>query len=237
MMANQEGGKDNPSFELEPRDAALTTTLQISDEGHDNTHSSVLQPDDEFEDLEPLTGFAFALENSRSRILTPLCGDQEREKTDGKKRRLSMAIFLALLLNSFLIWSLSYYFSQEEREEIDWCDGLGFLILIVVTIYATLAYYTILKPFIFNNPGVQKFCIGLKERYASVPWAPWVFYGLFILGLTVFVVVDAWEDKRRLISFFGIFVLIFLGFLHPSTQGVSFGDKLSGDLGFSSSLA
>lgn len=64
-------------------------------------------------------------------------------KHDSKVKYLTR-ILIAIVYNSFFV--AATYHHWANRLEIDWCGGVGLLIVLTVITYATLFYYKIFKP-------------------------------------------------------------------------------------------
>ena len=64
-------------------------------------------------------------------------------KHDAKVKYLTR-ILIAIVYNSFFV--AATYHHWTNRLEIDWCGGVGLLIVLTVITYATLFYYKIFKP-------------------------------------------------------------------------------------------
>ncbi|XP_040570773.1 uncharacterized transporter YutK isoform X2 [Lepeophtheirus salmonis] len=203
-------GKDNPSFEIGPFDTEEEYNNQVKSRDENDEED---EEDDIFENLEPLSGIPYKIEYIRQ-SLTSRCKGQNKKTT----HKNSLMIVLALVVNAFFIWTLATYFTQEENG-IDWCNGVGLLILILIGIYSGLGYYKFIKPYIILNTFVQKSFNEVYAWYSEIKWLPAVVNAIVIICLLIFVVVDSWEDQGRLISFFGIFVLVFLGFIFSKHPG------------------
>merc|ERR1719230_125507 len=92
----------------------------------------------------------------------------------------------------------------------DWCGGLGFLIIVTVIVYCNLLYFHIIKRLLV-----------WKNVEVSVPKSVEILLAKkvvkFLLTLTVvaaiciFLVLDTVNDRHRLISAAGIVVIILIG--------------------------
>ncbi|TRY80041.1 hypothetical protein TCAL_07561 [Tigriopus californicus] len=133
-----------------------------------------------------------------------------------------------ILYNVFFFGAI-YHFTVASKPELQWCDGLGFLIIITIFVYTILFYFKVLKPsyskFLESKLGV-KFQDGIVDRIQisqedlfRTRWAaPAVYLGIFILILT-YLIIDTGGDRDRLKSFFGLIALVFLGFFFSKSPG------------------
>ena len=130
---------------------------------------------------------------------------------------------------------ISYYgfnFNRKSTQKknlnddlnLDFCNGFGFLLLLTIVIDLSLFYYKIIKPYfikwiktaegekiideIKNGKIIQIYKKIMSKWWSSIAISATVFLCIF-----VFLLVDTASDRRRLISFFGLIVLIICGFL------------------------
>lgn len=59
--------------------------------------------------------------------------------------RVAVYIVMAILYNAYFIASV--YYAKSNGIPIDWCDGVGFLIIITTAVYAGLLYFQVIKRF------------------------------------------------------------------------------------------
>jgi len=129
-------------------------------------------------------------------------------------------VILAVLFNAYFI-SCIVYFVNRSAFAIDWCDGVGFLVVVVTVAYFGLFYFQVVKRFwsqtIYkgvlepSNHFVNRLWTQLKVRYC--------FYLLLMAALVTFLIIDTANERERLYSFLGLIVWIVLGFIfsrHPS---------------------
>ncbi len=64
---------------------------------------------------------------------------------NGKKSSLFLWALLFLLYNAYLVGCI-LRFNESNQSEWEWCDGIGFLIIITSIVYFGLLYFLILKP-------------------------------------------------------------------------------------------
>lgn len=161
------------------------------------------------------------------------------------KRKLKLLLLTAvtLMYNIYLIFAINYTVSKGIQ--MDWCHGLGFLIIITVIVYWSLFYYFALKKYFGRkikmdviNPLATSTKRLLRDRWNAYtnflnhtfPYGVALAFYVFrkiqwalsigaVGGLVIFLVIDTWDQPRRLTSAFGVLVLVAIGFLiskHPA---------------------
>ena len=101
----------------------------------------------------------------------------------------------------------------------DWCNGFGLLILLTVTVYASLFYKFIVtravNVFLTTTTIGAKFRLNLVDPLMtfyttsmSYKFSTLVIYVVVVVAFVVFLIVDTADDRRRLMSAFGIFILV-----------------------------
>ncbi|XP_069158264.1 uncharacterized transporter YutK isoform X2 [Procambarus clarkii] len=101
------------------------------------------------------------------------------------------------------------------QEESYWCRGDGFLILITVIGVIGLLYFKVVKP-LWGRVLFDKVITPLEGVCSKLWRNKWVRWGVYVglVGSVVtFLVVDSRDAPRRLVSLFGIFVLLLFGFV------------------------
>jgi pyrimidine nucleoside transport protein len=180
----------------------------------DDVTSTISEPDFDstLDDLEnnpnnPITKF---LELIRYRV-----GNSLSENAIVKK---IIVILLFILYNAFLITAIAYHVRNET--DFGWCTGLGFLIITTGIVYLFLIYYHVLKAY-----GKEWFSINVSSPFVSnvqpslSQWYIQLIFGLVLIaGLITFLILDTKDNRRRLISTLGLFVLVLIGVVlskHP----------------------
>lgn len=177
--------------------------------------------DNEFEELPYEPNFIVEkFEKFWSKIL------QSVETKKNIFKILSLAI-TAILYNCYFIGAIVYYVQYKSLDEdLGWCTGLGLLILLTVTVYFGLIYGYLFKGFFLKtkagNVFIRAICRPIK-KYCNVVMSLRYFavtaYFIVFLIYVIFVVVDSANDRRKLISAFGLVIFILLGAIfskHPS---------------------
>ncbi|XP_046462699.1 uncharacterized transporter YutK-like isoform X2 [Daphnia pulex] len=125
----------------------------------------------------------------------------------------SLYILLAVLYNAYFIASL--YYSIHNGIPMDWCDGVGFLIVLTSIIYFGLFYFQVVKKF-WGEPIHQNVLKPIGNAFEKV-WkyrlARYGFYLCLILGLLIFLIIDTADERVRLQSFGGLLVFLLLGWI------------------------
>jgi len=134
-----------------------------------------------------------------------------------------LLVVLVILYNAYLIWSIHYAVNKHDR--LDYCDDVGFLLIITIVLYISMFYFLVIKPYSRRIPIMKKFYksvikpgIQKAEDLLSKPYATNGVYISVLVVFAIFVFVDTADDPKRLVSAFGIFVLVGLGFVcsrHP----------------------
>lgn len=127
-------------------------------------------------------------------------------------KRLVLAVIAALYFCYFVAVLAIHTTAEEGRY---WCDGDGLLIIITFLVLVGLFYFQILKPY-FGRTIYKKVLkpIGIlfEKAWRFRVLRLGVYVGLLLI-VFLFLLVDAWHETHRLISLFGLFVLLFLGFI------------------------
>ncbi|KAI9560235.1 hypothetical protein GHT06_014249 [Daphnia sinensis] len=128
-------------------------------------------------------------------------------------------VILAILYNAYFVASI--YYSIKNGIPMDWCGGVGLLIILTVISYVGLFYFQIVKKF-WGESIDQKVLQPIDRSFDRV-WkyrlVQYAFYLAIIAALIVFLVIDTADDRYRLISFLGLIVFLLLGWIfskHPS---------------------
>jgi len=137
--------------------------------------------------------------------------------------KICLLVMLAVLYNAYLVGSIHYTATRHAR--LDYCDDVGFLLILTIIVYISMFYFLVIKPYsrrlpiakkIYKsviNPGLQR-----SNDFLSNPVASKGAYLVILLIFAIFIFVDTADDPRRLVSAFGILVLVGLGFIcskHP----------------------
>jgi hypothetical protein len=140
-----------------------------------------------------------------------------------KKTNLAFKVIALILYKIYFFWALGHYTLNGDATNIEWCDGLGFLIIITVVVDFGLLYGYVLKPgfkwALQSKKGAEmvdkyyKPAIDQYEKFMSKSWSSIAIYAVLFGVVLIFLIIDTAGDRRRLRSFFGLVVLVILAAL------------------------
>ena len=122
-------------------------------------------------------------------------------------------IIAITLFHIYLIYATYYNYSHENQW--NFCEGLGFLLILVAFTYLYIIYSVILKQ---CSAKILKVKVHLNNFYSCRPWIGKLVYVLVVIGIILFLAFDTHNDRRRLVSAGGILGLILIAFIfskHP----------------------
>ena len=141
----------------------------------------------------PMDDDVTTTDRKRTFLTSNPCGQMRAKRT----AKLLLQTVAAVLYNIYLVYAI--YFHRVTGRHIDWCGGLGFLIILTVIIYLALLYFVIAKPWIKKSrvkielpEWAQKL---VKHRMTQVFTAAAVF-----IAIGIFLVIDTAEDRYRRVS-------------------------------------
>ena len=146
-------GLDNPALQLQDEVPAVKNrklrNSQSADSGlelEDKSAHSALQlvaaEDPESDDEEP-TGQSCAFVGNALQNFWDKVG---RLASDHSSQvRGLIYIVVAVLYNVYFVAAV--YYAMDQGIELDWCDGVGFLIIVTAIVYVALFYFQIVKRF------------------------------------------------------------------------------------------
>lgn len=127
---------------------------------------------------------------------------------------------LNVALIAYLAAAVYHWNKTVSDKHINWCNGLGILLIIVGLLYWILFYYKFIVPFIF--PAFAPYINSIAETkiYKAVSrYLGETLQLACIIGFIIFVYYDTAGERRRLLSLLGIAFFIIGGFLfskHPT---------------------
>ncbi|XP_063235211.1 uncharacterized transporter YutK-like [Bacillus rossius redtenbacheri] len=130
-----------------------------------------------------------------------------------------LVVLLNCLLVAFLAAAVAHHVLQGS-EDIDWCNGLGILIIMVSLLYLSMFYYLVVK----RQFGATLARVALQpcgrvwDKVWGITLVRMLVYCALLASLIIFLVLDTADNRERLISFLGLVVLLLIGFLfskHP----------------------
>eukprot|EP00095_Tigriopus_kingsejongensis_P010304 maker-scaffold148_size310697-snap-gene-1.22 protein:Tk10304 transcript:maker-scaffold148_size310697-snap-gene-1.22-mRNA-1 annotation:"hypothetical protein DAPPUDRAFT_22032" len=122
-----------------------------------------------------------------------------------------------LLYNVFFLGAILYYHHHPDGG-IQWCDGLGFLIIVTTIVYSGMLYQMLLKPLgvrLLSSQSGEKLLLRFDEFQDNLfkkPFTSPMIYLAIYLTVLIYLIVDSGSDLDRLRSFLGLNILVFLGF-------------------------
>ncbi|XP_069702912.1 uncharacterized transporter YutK-like isoform X2 [Periplaneta americana] len=127
--------------------------------------------------------------------------------------KIVMFFIVNVCIIAYLTAAIMYSRVQGECS-LEWCDGVGLLIILLALVYFGLFYYFIIKKFfgrfIFRkvfkpiNNGWNKL---VKNRYLRI-----VILSLPLVAVILYLVLDSIDNTERLQSGVGVIVIILLGY-------------------------
>ena len=76
-----------------------------------------------------------------------------------------------LITHSTIYLCIIYQFSEPYETSIEWCDGLGFLIILIVIIDSTILYNLILKPLVIKLINTKVSILGIAAlRFTCIEY-------------------------------------------------------------------
>jgi len=129
------------------------------------------------------------------------------------------AILLAVTLyNVYLVAAI--WRGVSTSAALDYCDDVGFLIILTVFVYLLLFYFLVVKRLLGGalQRGVVAPLAVWQGKVVARPHSSLAATLVVLVAATTFLLVDAAGEPRRLVSAVGVLVLILLGFVfsrHP----------------------
>ncbi|XP_046655316.1 solute carrier family 28 member 3-like [Daphnia pulicaria] len=130
-----------------------------------------------------------------------------------------LRIFAAISYNCYLVAAV--YNGHLKQLDIDWCGGVGMLIILTVIVYCGLFYYKVFKPH-WGDSAYSRVILPLTlilERCWSYRFLRLLVIAGGVAGFTVGLVLDTAGDRDRLYSLIGLAVFLLFGWIfskHPS---------------------
>ena len=136
-------GQDNPALQLDDEDED-PPTITSSDPVPDKTEYEEIISGDDFDDLEFQPNLVSRIEDSISSGLRAFraslggCGDFAVDH--------GAAVAVAVLFLAYFVAAVRHH-SLHNQGSMEWCDGLGFLLILTLCLVWGFLYYWLLKPF------------------------------------------------------------------------------------------
>lgn len=184
------------------------------DEGPKETKLQVAEPppkvdEDGYEDLDGGDG------NFLGKIV--LTGRSALVKLITSNKRLAKILFagaLFLAYNAYLIGAIWY--NTKEIKHIEYCNDVGFLIIVTAIVYWCFLYYFFIKKYLGKK--FVRALAPLHKKLASSKWTGLGFGAAALVAIIAYIAIDAKGNTQRYISAGGIVVIVLFGTLvskHP----------------------
>ena len=196
---------------MSPNPILLGHYRQLRDSGNGYSCGSRL---DNLDNLSSIESSKMQLEEDpRSLSLTSLDIEKARNEEDNDDKtndndkaakakmlfKLAVKIVCVLLYNVYIVYSI--YYHKSNGLELDWCGGLGFLLVMTGIVYLVLFYMNIVKPLV-GRPG--GWCSRLRMpdalvRLLAYRYSQLVFVLVTLVAVVIFLIVDTGHDRYRII--------------------------------------
>ena len=133
-------GIDNAALEIELDEKGVEDLRNRRNHKEEPTELAIEQVQDEDEEVQQSCAF---IGNALERFWTTLGRLIKENETIVYA---CVYILLAVLYNAYFISCMFYYVNHDEIE-MDWCDGVGFLIALTIVMYVGLFYFQVVKRF------------------------------------------------------------------------------------------
>lgn len=68
-----------------------------------------------------------------------------------KEMKMAIQILIFFAYNAYLIGCIWRHATNDDLEEWEWCDGIGFLIIVTGIVYTSMFYFIIIKPIMMSE--------------------------------------------------------------------------------------
>ena len=146
---------------------------------------------------------------------------EESDELESKSLKLKQFVKIVLIImlvaayNAYIGFALHYHITSGR--DIDWCGGLGFLMIITVIVYVFLLYFHIIKkilPWRKLNALIPR---RLVKFVSSTP-GKWLLSITVLVSISIFLIIDTKHDRQRLVSAAGILAIILFGFIFSTNR-------------------
>lgn len=122
-------------------------------------------------------------------------------------------ILATVAFHVWFVWAVAYHVTLGLP--IQWCDGLGFIVILMF-----LTYFTKILKYGYNRAIPDKYKTAFWENFDSIKtkmlkrkWVRLIIYAVLIAFMVIYIAVDSKGDKERLLSAGGLLILILFGVL------------------------
>lgn len=144
------------------------------------------------------------------------CQSQKKQSSVMKiASKVILIIISVAAYNAYLVYAIHFHLATGRP--IDWCGGLGFLIILTMIVYCNLLYFHVIKRFfIWRRIRIRP--SKRMEQIVSTTAFKWVMTLSVIAAIFTFLIIDTVNDRHRLISAGGIVVIITFGALFSKSR-------------------
>ncbi len=126
---------------------------------------------------------------------------------------LKYALYIILILTYHAYLAYAIYYHAHNNLPVGWCHGLGFVCIWTIITYVYLAGWVLWKKILKeeHRDGFRQMCNKISIEYLSRKYVQLAIYAAFVLAVLIFLLVDCWNEKERLVSIVGIIFLLMVG--------------------------
>lgn len=144
------------------------------------------------------------------------CQSQKKRSTVVKLAgKIILILILVAAYNAYLVYAIHFHLATGRP--IDWCGGLGFLIIITLFVYSNLLYFHVVKK-LFVWKKIRILPSTKIHRITSTRASKWVMTLSVVISVCLFLIIDTAKDRHRLISAGGLVVIIAFGTLFSKSR-------------------
>ncbi|XP_052124974.1 solute carrier family 28 member 3-like [Frankliniella occidentalis] len=136
------------------------------------------------------------------------------DKHGTAKHRVALAVGHSLVV-IYLAFAVAHWRAEVDAgraSDLEFCDGLGLLLVILAGTYLGIVYYALLKPYCF--PWARRLLPSCTQNRVL----RWTVLAAVLIALLVLLLLDIGADRRRLAALLGVVVFVLLGWAcsrHP----------------------
>ncbi|XP_014236423.1 solute carrier family 28 member 3-like isoform X1 [Trichogramma pretiosum] len=118
--------------------------------------------------------------------------------------------FIAVI---YFIFATIYWRSKKAEKEFNWCNGYGLLLLLYCFVYGRLAYNYVLKKVYHSTPDRFRSYWSKLNSLTKRCNAEIMLLSCMIIAISVFLIIDTWNSKQKLVGLGGVFFIILFGWV------------------------
>eukprot|EP00095_Tigriopus_kingsejongensis_P011047 snap_masked-scaffold23_size669530-processed-gene-0.5 protein:Tk11047 transcript:snap_masked-scaffold23_size669530-processed-gene-0.5-mRNA-1 annotation:"sodium nucleoside cotransporter 1" len=198
----------NPAYQIQIRDHSEDESDEVGCQG--DLESGQASSGGKFMDT-------FVLASKASSQSGPELGKRLKRWIWNKKAGYLAIVFL---YHIYLGYAIFHHIWQDL--DWGWCDGLGFLILLTGMVHVYNLIFSCIVPWTRRSQAIQDVshaCRSYSRKHLkNNRWFAMASYGLVLLVIAIFLILDTVGNRQRLISAGGIVILVLFGALcskHP----------------------